>query len=138
MSVVSNLKTFLQTYAGFVGPTWVNNLDSKTEEYSIIPLPGPRTVSTDIVGNKTREYPFAIQSVKSTAAELERLETIGFFEAFSDWLDTQTDTGVLPNLGTGKEAESITAINWAFLYQQGESQTGIYQVQCILTYIQRP
>ena len=76
--------------------------------------------------------------MESTSDELERLENSGFFETFTDWLESQTESGDLPTLGAKKTAEKIEALGWAYLYEQGKSSTGIYQVQCKLTYDQEP
>jgi hypothetical protein len=140
MSVIEAVKTYLKTYTGLEtgAPVWVDYLGPAPTGYAIIPLAGTKTVDIDILGNKTQEFPFAFQSMESTADELERLETQGFYEAFSDWLESQTEAGSLPNLGTKKTAEAIEAVGWGYLYEQGQSSTGIYQIQCKLTYQQQP
>ena len=136
MSIISAIQTYLKTYTSLKtgSPVWVDNLGNKPTEYAVIPLPGARITERYLNGSSTREYPFAFQSMESTAAELERLETIGFYEAFAEWLDTQTNSGVLPTLASGLTAESIEALGWGYKYEQGESQTGIYQIQCRMTY----
>jgi hypothetical protein len=67
---------------------------------------------------------------------LERIENSGFYETLADWLEEQTKAGNLPTLDAGKTAESIEAVTWGFVYQQGESATGIYQITCKLVYEQ--
>jgi hypothetical protein len=74
--------------------------------------------------------------MESTADDLERLETAGFYEAFADWLETQTYLESFPTLATNQTATKIESTGWAFLYEQGVSDTGIYQIQCKLTYEQ--
>jgi hypothetical protein len=140
MSVIEAIKTYLKTYTGLEtgAPVWVDYLGPAPTGYAIISLAGTKTVDTDILGNKTQEFPFAFQSMESTADELARLENSGFYEAFSDWLESQTEAGSLPTLGTKKTAESIEAVGWGYLYEQGESTTGIYQIMCKLTYQQQP
>ncbi|MEN6300822.1 MAG: chloramphenicol resistance protein, partial [Anaerolineaceae bacterium] len=59
-------------------------------------------------------------------------------EEFADWLESQTAAGVLPTPGTKKTAESIEATGWGYLFEQGDSDTGIYQIQCKLVYRQQP
>ena len=139
-SVISGLKTYLATYSGLKSgaPLWVDNLGPGVTEYAIIPLPGEKIAESYIDGGSLREFPFAFQSMESTADELERLENCGFFESLSDWFETQTAAGTLPTLSSGKTAREIETLGWAFLYEQGESGKGIYQVQCKLTYEQQP
>ena len=140
MSMISRLRTYLMTYSGLVAnkPLWVDYLGQVPTEYSISPLAGSRIVESYIDGGSLREFPFAFSSMESTADNLERLETIGFYEAFADWLEAQTNAGTLPTLDSGKTATAIEATGWAYLYQSSESQTGIYQIQCKLTYDQTP
>lgn len=136
MTIISSLKTYLATYASLASgrPIWVDYIGVGLSDYSILPLPGTKILEEYLDGKSQRVFPFAFQSVESTADELERLETVGFYEAFSDWLDSQTAAGSLPTLAAGKTAEEIEATGWAFLYQEGQSHTGIYQVQCRLVY----
>lgn len=135
MTIISALRTYIATYSGLTtgAPLWVDYLGQVPTEYSITPLAGGRIVEQYIDGGSVREFPFAFSSTESTADNLERLETIGFYEAFADWLESQTLAGTLPTL-TGKTALSIEATGWAYLYQQGDSNTAMYQIQCKLTY----
>lgn len=138
MSLISALKDYLEDYSELEegAPVWVNFLGVQPVEYAIVPLAGTRIVSEDLAGNTERQFPFAFQSVESTADELERLGTTGFYEAFADWLETQTDDEAFPDLGEGKTATKIEALGQGYLYQQGDSQTGVYQIQCLLSYDQ--
>jgi hypothetical protein len=105
--------------------------------YSIVPAPGGRIAESYINGGSLREYAFAFQISTSSADDYERLKNAGFSETFADWLEAQTLEGNLPTLGTKQTAESVEAEN-GFLYEQGESSTGIYQIMCKLTYRQAP
>lgn len=139
-TVIGGVKDYLQDYSGLKtnAPVWVDALGPNPTEYAIIPIPGEKVVETYINGGSLREFPFAFQSMESTADELERLETNGFFEALADWFESQTESGILPTLSEGKTAVSIEASNWAYLYEQGTSDKGIYQIQCKLVYEQQP
>lgn len=138
MSIISALRSYLKNYTGLAlgAPVWVNYLGAVPTEYTVNPLPGNRIVEQYVDGSSLREYPFAFQSVESTAADLERLENSGFFEAFADWLESQTELGNLPVLDSGQTPERIEATGWGYLYEQGNSDTGVYQIQCRLVYEQ--
>jgi len=138
MSIISSIKTYMKTYSGLASgaPVWVDYLGAVPTEYSIAPLAGNRVLEKYLDGSALKEYPFAFRSVESTAAELERLENSGFFETFADWLDSQTETGVFPSLSAGKTVELIEATGWGYLFQEGNSETGIYQIQCRLVYLE--
>lgn len=138
MSIILALKKYLNAYSGLkVGaPMWVDCLGVKEPGYSIVTLPGTRIVSTNIDGSTSREFPFAFRSRESTNEELERLENVGFYEEFNDWMEAQTELEVLPTLVTGKTATAIMTTGWAYLYEQGKLDSGVYQVQCKLAYDQ--
>jgi len=138
MTIIESLKTYLADYSELKddAPLWVDFLGPKPTEYTIIALAGPIIVGTYINGASEREYPFAFRSVESTADELERLETLGFYEEFAAWLESQTVAGEFPTLAAGQTPTKIKALGQGYLYQEGESNTGIYQVQCKLEYEQ--
>jgi hypothetical protein len=137
-SILEGLRDFIKTYTELKSgaPVWVEYLGNDPTEYAVLPLAGPRVLEIYITGKRVMSYPFALQSMESTADDLERLETAGFYEAFAEWLDAQTDQGVLPDLPEGKTPEAVEALGWGYLYQDGESMTGVYQVQCQLIYTQ--
>lgn len=140
MSILSALQTYLKTYSGLESgaPVWVDKLGPNVPEYSIVPLPGERIIESYINGGSVREYPFAFQVIISTADDPERLETNEFFESLAEWMETQTATGTLPLLSTGKTPLSIEATQWGYLFEEGESDSGVYQIQCRLVYEQQP
>lgn len=140
MSVIESVQDYLKSYSDLKSgaPVWVDFLSNTPVEYSIQPLPGERILESYINGSSLRAFFFAFQSMESTADDLERLGTQGFYETFADWLEEQTEIENLPTLDAGKEAESIGATGWGYLFQQGDSQTGVYQIQCRLVYKQNP
>ena len=83
-----------------------------------------------------REFPFAFRSTESTAEDLARLENLGFYEAFAEWLREQSENEFFPEMDEGQTPTKIYATGWDYLFQQGDSQTGIYQIQCKLEYEQ--
>ncbi len=137
MSMITAVHNFLLTYPPMADSLiHVDALGGTPTEYAVIPVPGDRKKIQYLDGGSDREYPFLIQSVESTADELERIENSGFYEALADWLEEQTKAGNLPTLSAGKTAESIEAVSWGFVYEQGASNTGIYQITCVLKYEQ--
>lgn len=139
MTIISALRTYIAGYSSLTtgAPLWVDYLGKEPDQYAIIPLPGARKIEEYLDGGSLREFPFALQMNLSTAADAERLGNNAFSEAFSDWLENQTNAEVLPALGTGKTAKEIEATSWGFLLEQGDSQTGIYQITCRLEYEQQ-
>lgn len=138
MSIISALRTYLLTCPSLATGALllVDHLGETPVQYAIIPQAGEKIVEEYISGSSVREYPFLFRSMESTADDLERIESSGFFETFSDWLETQTKNGTFPNLGTGKTVDKIEARGWGYLYEEGNSATGVYQISCAITYTQ--
>jgi hypothetical protein len=139
MSIIESIKTFIATYNGLQAGAalQVDQLGNTPTQYGIMPLPGARIVETYLDDGTLREFPFAINSMESTADELERINNSDFYEALADWFETQTQAGTLPTLETSKTATKIEALGWGYLFEPGDSGTGIYQIQCKLTFEQQ-
>ena len=139
MSLIEAISEYIKSYSALKAgaPVWVDYLGHEPTEYSIIPLTGSIILEEYIDGSSLREFPFAFQSVESTVDNIQRLDNVGFFEAFADWLEYQTEAGVLPELADNQQAEEIEALGRVHLFRQGESGTGIYQIQCRLVYEQK-
>ena len=140
MSIIEALRTYLATYSGLKtgAPLWVDSIGPEPNQYAIIPLAGEKIIEKYLDDGSLREYPFAFQSLVNTTDDPERLETNGFFETLSEWFEAQTAANILPDLASNKKAISIEALGWGYLFEQGNSDTGIYQIQCKLTYEQHP
>ena len=137
MTIIESLKTYLKTCPNLAdGALLEVDHNGPAIQYAIVPVPGARVLETYLDGASLREFPFAFQTAAITADDAERIDNAGFQETFADWLEAQTLSGNLPTLDAGKTAESITATSWGYLFEQGESDTGIYQIQCRLTYHQ--
>ena len=139
MSIIGAIRDYLVGYSGLEedAPVWVDYLGQNPTEYTVVPIPGNRIIETYLDGSSLREYAVAFRSMESTADDLARIESSSFYESFADWLETQTEAGSLPEMDSGQIAERIEALGWGYLFEQGVSATGIYQVQCRLVYKQQ-
>lgn len=140
MTILASIQTYINDYGSLESnaPVLIDFLGSQPTQYAIVPLPGARIIEKYINGGSLREFPFAFQSVESTADDTSRLANNEFYEAFADWLETQTEAGNFPSLGTGKTPELIEATMAGYLFEQGESETAVYQITCKLQYSQEP
>jgi hypothetical protein len=138
MSVLSAIQTYIKTYSELKkdAPVWVNYLGESPVGYSIVPLTGPRIVETYLNDHTSREYSFALQSMESTMDQLNRINVQEFYEEFAEWLRTQSGQEVFPEMGPEQTPTNIEALGNGYLYRQGDSQTGVYQIQCRLEYEQ--
>ncbi len=139
MSLISAVQTYLKNYTDLTGkPVWVNYLGESAPEFSVVPLPGAGIVAHYISGATRRVYPFALQSKQTTHAEAERLDNSEFFEEFAAWLEQQTEAGIFPTLSAGQAATAIEVTGGGVMYEQGQSGTAFYQIECRLVYEQAP
>ena len=138
MSVIASLRTYFLTCPALATGALllVDHLGETPIQYALIPTAGEKVLETHVDDSSVRAMPFLFRSMESTADDLERIETAGFYETLGDWLESQTRARTLPSLGAGKLAESIAAANWGYLFEEGVSSTGIYQISCVLTYRQ--
>jgi hypothetical protein len=139
-TILEGLQEYLAGYTSLKAnsPVWVNYLGTDPTAYSIVPQPGEAVVERYLNEGAYKVYPFAFQSMESTADELERLESSGFYEAFSDWLESEYIKDSLPTLPSKKTAVKLEATGSGYLYEEGASETGVYQIQCRLFYMQDP
>lgn len=113
----------------FLGPDMVG--------YSLVTMPGATEIRW-VNSGSDNTFPFAFQATLSTADDTARIENGGFFEQLKDWLKAQYEADNLPTLPTGKTADKLEALDGGYLYQEGGSGTGIYQILCRLEYTQVP
>lgn len=137
-TIIGAIQEYLQTYEGIESgaPVWVDYIGTEVTQYEIVPMPGSRIVESYLDGSSLREYPFSFQFSGSTADDTARLGNSGFAETFADWVEEQSNSKILPILSNNKTAESMEVTNSGYLEQAGDSQTGIYSIQCKLTYTQ--
>lgn len=135
MSVISAVKSFIATFPGLTSGKIidVDNLDG-AEWYSISPTPSEPVLETYLNNVQNKQFTFAFRVSKLTMDDLRRLENNEFFEDLQTWLKTQSDAGNLPTMDTGQTPQKIEAISWGYLQQQGQSNTGVYQILCRLEY----
>lgn len=142
MTVLESVKDFIAEYSGLQQDSesdpalFVDHLKSELPSYSIDPIPAQVIIEEYIDESALCQFVFAFRVNFSTFEESTRLENSGFFEDFSAWLRSQTNSGNLPSLEAGKVARKIEARSWGTLFEQGESEAGIYQIQCVLEYKQ--
>lgn len=118
-------------------PLFIDYLgEGELPQYAIVPLPGPPIVERYLDGSSTRQYPFAIQLADQTADDPARLANSGFMEELTDEFERRTVDGDLPDLGESRVAETVEVVNAGFLYEQGQSETAIYQINCRMEYFQ--
>lgn len=136
-TIIQALQTYISgcTLLSEMGLTpLVNWLELTPNSYGIFPLPGDKKIYSYPAKGGMYEFPFALQVNASNADDLARLQTMGFFESFGKWLDTQNEDENYPTLSSGETAYEIEALGQGYLLDQGDSNVSTYEVPCRLTY----
>lgn len=138
LNSVEKMRAFIQQYpnlSGFTNGIKIDWNDSKS--FGLMPM-GQSTISRkeDILGDiiLKKQYNFALYANRFTIEDVMRIETIGFLDDFSEWIEEQSIRGDAPNFGDNPEAEEISAQN-GMLYQMYEDgKAGRYQIQIKVLY----
>ncbi len=102
------------------------------DKFGLMPV-GQSTISReeDIMGNITvhKQYNFSLYAQNFTVEDVIRIETIGFLDRFSEWIEEESAKGNAPVFGDNPDTEEITAQNGMLyeLYENGKF--GRYQLQ---------
>jgi len=115
----------------------VDFLPGKGLEYSIDTTPATEIIKKYINGDTKRQYLFVIRSINDYGSDvLQNIANSGFYERLSDWLEAQSAAGNFPALPAEMKPESIESQSTGYLFTTGPD-TGKYQIQCRLIYLQK-
>lgn len=142
MSVAGKVKEFIETcpfLEEFGQATFpvvnLNVLEENPTMYSIEETPAEPIIKRFANGDTVRQYVFSLCS-RELYGPAENEKTAEFYEKFSDWLDTCTAQGKLPELTGQLQSKSIRATTNGYLYDnQGEKCQ--YRIQCQFIYYKR-
>lgn len=114
----------------------VDFLPADAGSYSLDAVPCKEWVRRYIDGSGEKQFLFNLCSREAMDETLRRqMDSLGFYEDFSYWLDRQTMAGALPDLGEGRKARRLECTSSGYVFLQG-TNTAKYQIQCKLTYFQ--
>ncbi len=90
----------------------------------------------DVTGNVIvhKQCNFSLYARNFTVDDVIRIETIGFLEEFSNWIEEQSVNGLAPQFGDNPKAEEITAQNGMLFELYEDGQRGCYQLQITVTF----
>ena len=138
MKIIESVKNFILTcpHLAELARVNVDFLPDSPDTYSIEEVPTNSVIKTYLDGSQERQYVFVFASRFYYSDETKNnIENSGFYEDFSDWLDEQTQKGILPIMRDGLTPTKIEAISSGYLFDiSGDLSNARYQIQCRLIY----
>lgn len=141
MSIVSKVVEFLsgcpymREFEQLFPVVELDVLGESPTTYMVESTPAEPILKRYANGDTERQYVFSLCSREFYGAP-ENVDTSEFYENFSDWLDTCTKEGKLPNLKGNLISKSIRATTEGYLYDTQEQKCQ-YRIQCQFIYYKR-
>lgn len=141
MGVINSLHTWLLTCPLFAEKRLdVDCLQSESDSYSLDAVPCERIVKRYLDGGTVRRQLFTVSSRADFGPDLTtQQENLQFFENLETWIETKIEVGLLPDLGAGRHARSLSVLSSGYPVDADEGQgggTARYQIQLELIYLQ--
>ena len=115
----------------------VDYLSDDYGSYSIEEVPTDPIVKRYLDGSTERQFDFIFCSRESYGADvIQNIDNSGFYENFSDWIERNSDKGILPYLGDNRTALRIVTTTGGYAFATDINQAR-YQIQLKLIYLQR-
>lgn len=147
MTIIQSIRDYILTcphlklFNDVIAKVNVDFSDSSiTDTYSIEEgVTSNPIVKKYINGDTERQYLFVFSSIETYGEDFEKnMDNCGFYELFSDWLESNSIVKNLPVMATGKEARKIEALTNGYLFNNAQDGVSArYQIQCKLTYFQK-
>lgn len=113
----------------------IDGLPDADLEYSIDIVPANPVIKSYVDGSSLRQVVFVLASRNPYGPDVSlAIQTSGFYEKLSEWLESQTRLKQLPALGEGRAAQSIEAQTDGYLYS-ADRTTARYQIQLRMLYL---
>lgn len=115
----------------------VDYLAEDSTTYSIEEVPCEPIIKRYINGDTKRQYDFIFCSREVYGADvLQNIENCGFYEDFANWIECQSNIGILPELSGNKESSEIKVTTTGYTFQTDVDKAR-YQIQLKLIYFQK-
>lgn len=136
-NIIDSIRSFILT-CPFLDNYRVNvNHLSEDMSYSVDPLPCDPVLQKYVDGGKKKQFQFAFTSKEQYDEDARiNIENSGFYQAFEEWMEQQTDKGEMPELKNEKQHPyELQTLNSGYLYD-AEGEHAQYRIECRLLYIQ--
>lgn len=135
MSIIESLRAYILTYPELpAGDVLIDYLGAEPTQYTLEPVPCDPIFRKYTDGGALKQYLFLFASREFYSADVAQCaENQAFYESFSRWIREQNDSGILPDLGTGKTPVSIEVLTGGYAFSE-DADTARYQMQLRLLY----
>lgn len=135
MTIIESLRKYIKSCPYLKeGLVRVDFLGADPIEYVIESVPTSAVIKKYADGGCLKEYIFIFGSREWYGSQIrQNIENSGFYEDFAKWVETQNESGILPELSDEKVAQRIEVLSTGYLYY-GDTDNARYQIQCRLVY----
>ena len=134
--IINSIRDFMRQCPLLEGNRRINvdYLPNNPVEYSIDAIPSNTVVKKYTSGGAIKQFIFVFASKEYYGSDvLTNIENSGFYEDLSNWIETKSKRGELPQLSKGRESISMEVLDSGYLFQADEDMAR-YQMQLRLTY----
>ncbi|MBR2284568.1 MAG: chloramphenicol resistance protein [Ruminococcus sp.] len=134
-TIIESLRDYIMRFPELKdGCLLVDFLGNEPIEYTIEPVPCDPVIKKYTDGSCVKQFLFLFASREFFSEEIAvNLSNLSFYEQFEDWIDSQNDEGILPDLGNGREPVSIEVMTRGYAFA-ADTNTARYQIQLRLLY----
>ena len=137
--IMESIRDFIETcpyLADFDHAVNAEYMAEDAKSHMIEAAPVEPIVKRYMDGSSVRRFAFYFAGREYYGPDvIENIQNSGFYEKFSEWLESCTLKGQLPQMDAGKTARKIRATTTAYVYNADETKA-LYQIQCELIYFQ--
>lgn len=133
--VIDSLRNYILEFPELPdSPVQIDYLGSEGSQYTLEPLPCDPVYKKYMDGGCLKQFQFLFAGREFYCAEVEQCkDNQEFYEKFVRWIESNNRSGILPDLGEGRQAISIEVQSSGYAFSETED-TARYQVQLRLVY----
>lgn len=138
MTVMENVRAWLQQFPGLDGRLDVDFLDENADTYSIDTIPCEEILKRYKDGSTIKQFQFAVSSRRYYEQNIEQnLSNLEFFEGLTAWVEQKAQQRELPQMDNDRTALKIIVTSTAYPFVISEDGKARYQLQMRLEYFSK-
>ena len=114
----------------------IDYLPEDTTQFSIEDSPGDPVLQEFFSGRRKAKNYVLASRMENSESIAQQAANSGFWDAFADWIEAQSDAHNLPDLGEGRTAERVAVTSSGYIVTS-EDGTCRFQIQIRLEYYQQ-